>query len=64
MVRAFTLWRPPACEQTLVRKISRARAHTCPLHVRGGGVERAVQLWTATSGVSRDLDKVTTRGDR
>ena len=47
----------------LVRKRARPGHTPTRLHVDRGGVERAVQLWSATSGVSRNLDTVTARGD-
>ena len=46
----------------LVRKISRAWAPPTWLHVHGGGGERAVQLWSATPGVRRNLDTVPPEG--
>ena len=48
----------------LIRKRAEPGHTPTQLHVHRGGVERAVQLWSATSSVNRNLDTVTARGDR
>ena len=48
----------------LIRRSAEPGYTPTQLHVHHGGVERAVQLWSATSSVNRNLDTVTARGDR